>query len=93
MPHGITLLFFLNGKPISPHNREERRNKKYDGIIMDPPSFGRGASGEVWKLEKDLWDLLIACKKILSDNPKFILINSYTSGLSPLSIYNIFKPA
>lgn len=69
--------------------REERRNKKYDGIIMDPPSFGRGASGEVWKLEKDLWDLLIACKKILSDNPKFILINSYTSGLSPISIYNI----
>lgn len=69
--------------------REIRRNKKYDSIIMDPPSFGRGASGEVWKLEKDLWDLLVACKNILSDNPKFILINSHTSGLSPLSIYNI----
>ena len=69
--------------------REERRNKKYDGIIMDPPSFGRGASVEVLKLEKDLWDFLSACKQILSDKPKFILINSYTSGLSPLSIYNI----
>lgn len=69
--------------------REERRNKKYDSIIMDPPSFGRGASGEVWKLEKDLWDLVVACKKILSDSPKFILINSYTAGLSPLSIYNV----
>lgn len=69
--------------------REERRNKSYDAIIMDPPSFGRGASGEVWKLEKDFWDLLSSCKKILSSNPKFILINSYTSGLSPLSVYNI----
>lgn len=69
--------------------REERRNKKYDGIIMDPPSFGRGASGEVWKLEKNLWDLLLSCKNILSENPKFILINSYTSGLSPLAVYNI----
>ena len=69
--------------------REERRNRKYDGIIMDPPSFGRGSAGEVWKLEKDFWDLLISCKAILSDNPKFILINSYTSGLSPLSVYNI----
>lgn len=70
-------------------SREERRGKKYDAVIMDPPSFGRGTSGEVWKIEKDLWDLLSACKKILSDNPKFILINSYTSGLSPLSMYNI----
>lgn len=69
--------------------REERRNKKYDGIIMDPPSFGRGAAGEVWKLEKDLWELFTSVKKILSNNPKFILINSYTSGLSPLAIYNI----
>ncbi len=69
--------------------RENRRDKKYDGIIMDPPSFGRGATGEVWKLEKNLWDLLINCKSILSNDPKFILINSYTSGLSPLAIYNI----
>ncbi len=69
--------------------REERRSKKYDAIIMDPPSFGRGAAGEVWKLEKDLWDLFVSCKKILSDKPKFILINSYTSGLSPLAVYNI----
>lgn len=69
--------------------RDERRKKKYDAIIMDPPSFGRGVSGEVWKLEKDLWNLLTTCKNILSDNPKFILINSYTHGLSPLSIYNI----
>lgn len=69
--------------------REHRRGKKYDGIIMDPPSFGRGAAGEVWKLEKDLWELLVSCKNILSENPKFLLINSYTSGLSPLAVYNI----
>lgn len=69
--------------------REERRNRKYEAIIMDPPAFGRGASGEVWKLEKDLWDLLSVCKNILSDNRKYVLINSYTTGLSPLSVYNI----
>lgn len=69
--------------------REERRNKKYDAIIMDPPTFGRGANGEVWKLQNSLWELFSSCKSILSDKPKYILINSYTAGLSPLSLYNI----
>lgn len=69
--------------------REGRRNKKYDAIIMDPPAFGRGAGGEVWKLQNSLWELFEGCKSILSDNPKYILINSYTAGLSSLSLYNI----
>lgn len=69
--------------------REKRRNKTYDAIIMDPPAFGRGVKGEVWKLQKDLWELFEACKDILSDNKSYILINSYTSGLSPLALYNI----
>ncbi|MBQ3033859.1 MAG: class I SAM-dependent methyltransferase [Deferribacterales bacterium] len=69
--------------------REERRGKKYDGIIMDPPAFGRGAGGEVWKLQNSLWELFNACKSILSEKPSYILINSYTSGLSPLALHNI----
>lgn len=69
--------------------REKRRNKTYDAIIMDPPAFGRGVNGEVWKLQKDLWELFEACKDILSDKKSYVLINSYTSGLSPLALYNI----
>ena len=63
--------------------REIRRGKKYDAIIMDPPSYGRGPSGEVWKLEDNLWDFVYLCKDVLSDNPLFVVINSYTTGLSP----------
>ncbi len=69
--------------------REARRGKKYDAIIMDPPAFGRGAGGEVWKLQNSLWELFEACKAILSEKPAYMLINSYTSGLSPLALYNI----
>lgn len=69
--------------------REKRREKTYDAIIMDPPAFGRGVKGEVWKLQKDLWELFEACKDILSDKKAYILINSYTSGLSPLALYNV----
>ena len=64
-------------------NREIRRGRKYDAIIMDPPSYGRGPNGEVWKLETELFPLLELCKQVLSDNPLFFLLNSYTSGLSP----------
>lgn len=71
--------------------REKRRGKTYDAIIMDPPAFGRGAKGEIWKLQKDLWELFEACKAILSDKKAYVLINSYTSGLSPLALYNIAK--
>lgn len=63
--------------------REIRRGNKYDGIVMDPPSYGRGPNGEVWKIEEQLWDLLQICNEILSDDPLFFLLNSYTTGLSP----------
>ncbi len=69
--------------------REARREKKYDAIIMDPPSFGRGANGEVWKLQEGLWELFQSCRDILSKDAKYILINSYTAGLSPLALHNI----
>ena len=63
--------------------REIRRGRKYDALIMDPPSYGRGPGGEVWKLEKDLWQFVSLCAGVLSDDPLFVLINSYTTGLSP----------
>lgn len=63
--------------------REARRGNKYDGIIMDPPSYGRGPGGEIWKLEEQLYSLLSSCLPILSENPLFFVLNSYTTGLSP----------
>lgn len=72
-------------------SREIRRGNKYDAIIMDPPSFGRGSNGEVWDIEKDLDKLLKLCKEILSDNPLFFLINSYTSGFSKEILANLLK--
>lgn len=71
--------------------REGRRGSTYDGIIMDPPRFGRGAKGEVWKIEKDLPKLLDAAMAILSKNPLFFLINAYTADLSPIALYNIVE--
>lgn len=69
--------------------REIRRGNKYDAIIMDPPSYGRGANGEVWNIEKDLSELVSLCTEILSDNPLFFLINSYTTGLSSTVLSNL----
>jgi len=69
--------------------REIRRGKKYDGIIMDPPSFGRGANGEVWKIEEHLNRLVAGCVELLSSEPLFFLINSYTTGLQPTVMKNI----
>ena len=69
--------------------REIRRGKKYDAIIMDPPSFGRGPNGETWKIENELFNLVKTCAEVLSDNPLFFLINSYTTGLQPQVIKNI----
>lgn len=66
--------------------REIRRGNKYDGVIMDPPSYGRGPNGEVWKLEECAYDLISLVVKILTDRPLFFLINSYTTGLSPASM-------
>ncbi len=63
--------------------REQRRGNTYDAIIMDPPSYGRGPGGEVWKLEEQLYGLLELCVPILSEAPLFFLLNSYTTGLSP----------
>lgn len=63
--------------------REIRRGNKYDGIIMDPPSYGRGPGGEVWKLESELFPLVNLCAQILSEEASFLLLNSYTTGLSP----------
>jgi 23S rRNA (cytosine1962-C5)-methyltransferase len=72
--------------------REIKRGGKYDGIIMDPPSFGRGGKGEIWKIEKDFIKLLEDCSKILSDNPILFLINGYAAGYSSNAYYNALKP-
>ena len=69
--------------------REIRRGNKYDAIVMDPPSYGRGANGEVWDIEKDLATLVNLCLEILSDKPLFFIINSYTTGLSKTSLENL----
>ncbi len=79
--------------------REIRRGNKYDAIIMDPPSYGRGTNGEVWQFEKNIYDLVRLCTKVLSEKPLFFLINSYTTGISStvlsnlleLTIYNQYK--
>ena len=63
--------------------REIRRGNHYDGIIMDPPSYGRGPKGEIWKIEEKIYPLICLCEKLLSDSPLFFLINSYTTGLQP----------
>ena len=63
--------------------REIRRGNKYDVIIMDPPSYGRGPGGEVWKLEDEIYNFVELCSQVLSDDPLMVLINSYTTGLSP----------
>ena len=71
--------------------REIRRGNKYDAIIMDPPSFGRGPSGETWKIENDIFPFVKECSKLLSDKPLFVLINSYTTGLQPTVMANILN--
>lgn len=71
--------------------REIRRDNKYDMIIMDPPSFGRGSKKEVWNIETDLFDLVKKCSELLSDKPLLFLINSYTTGLSQTVLSNILE--
>jgi len=71
--------------------REARRGKTYDGIIMDPPSYGRGPRGELWKIEDELYKLLKSCMPILSENPLFVLVNSYTTGFSSYVPANIME--
>ncbi|MBR3117115.1 MAG: class I SAM-dependent methyltransferase [Bacilli bacterium] len=71
--------------------REIRRGHKYDAIIMDPPSFGRGANKEVWRVEDNLYELVELCTEVLSDDPLFFLINSYTTGISSTVLKNILE--
>jgi 23S rRNA (cytosine1962-C5)-methyltransferase len=63
--------------------RELRRGSRYDAVIMDPPSYGRGPSGEIWRMENDIYDFLLLCRGLLSEKPLFFALNSYTAGLSP----------
>ena len=71
--------------------REIRRGNHYDAIVMDPPSYGRGANGEVWDIMKNLNYLISICCDVLSDNPLFFLINSYTTGMSPIVLENLLR--
>lgn len=73
--------------------RELRRGNRYDGILMDPPSYGRGPSGEIWKLEDELFALASLCAGLLSDDPLFFLINGYTTGFQPTVLHNILLQA
>lgn len=73
--------------------REIRRGNKYDVIIMDPPSYGRGKNGEVWNIEKDIYELVELCSKLLSENPLFLMINTYTGGLSGTIVTNVINYA
>ena len=71
--------------------REQRRGKTYDGILMDPPSYGRGPDGQVWKLENEVFGLVSECAKLLSCDPLFFLINGYTTGLQPAVLKNLIE--
>ena len=86
-----TMVRYIVDDVIKFVKREIRRGNKYDAIVMDPPSYGRGANGEVWDIEKDLAPLLDLCVEILSDRPLFFLINSYTTGLSSHVLENLLK--
>ncbi|NLD47740.1 MAG: SAM-dependent methyltransferase [Clostridiaceae bacterium] len=82
---------FITDDVIKFVQREKRRGNKYDAIIMDPPSYGRGPNGEVWKIEDALFGFVEECLNVLSSKPLFFLINSYTTGFSPTVVSNILK--
>lgn len=86
---GDRVVRFITDDVVKFVRREKRRGKMYDGIIMDPPSYGRGPKGELWKIEDELYGLVEACIEILSPEPLFFLINSYTTGLAPSVLTNI----
>jgi 23S rRNA (cytosine1962-C5)-methyltransferase len=71
--------------------REAKRGRRYDAIIMDPPTYGRGSTGEMWKLEDNLWNLLDECRGVLAESPLFFLINAYTARLSPTVAANLLS--
>jgi len=80
--NNISNIRFIVDDCIKFVQKEQRRGKKYDAIIMDPPSYGRGPNGEIWKIEEELYKFMDLCTTILSDNPLFFLLNSYTTGFS-----------
>ena len=73
--------------------REVKRGRRYDAVIMDPPTYGRGATGEMWRLEDHLWELLLGCRDLLGSAPLFFLINAYTARLSPTVVANLLSEA
>jgi len=87
--NGITNIRYIVDDCKKFIEREIRRGNKYDAIIMDPPSYGRGTNGEMWKLEDNLFDFVSLTKEVLSDNPLFVLISSYTTGLQASVLSNI----
>ena len=89
--NGITTIRYIVDDCEKFINREIRRGNFYDAIIMDPPSYGRGTNGEMWKLEDNLFDFVALTKKVLSDNPLFVLISSYTTGLQASVLSNILQ--
>lgn len=89
MLNGITNIRYIVDDCKKFIEREIRRGNKYDAIIMDPPSYGRGTNGEMWKLEDNLFDFVELTKKVLSDSPLFVLISSYTTGLQASVLSNI----
>ncbi len=82
---------FITDDVIKFVQREKRRGRQYDAIIMDPPSYGRGPKGEIWKIEDSLYSFVEECLGVLSPKPLFFLINSYTTGFSPTVVSNILK--
>ncbi len=89
--NGIDNIRYILDDCVKFVEREIRRGNKYDAIIMDPPSFGRGPKGETWKIEENIFDFVKLCGQVLSDNPLFVLINSYTTGLQPTVMANILN--
>lgn len=87
--NGITNIRYIIDDCKKFIEREIRRGNRYDGIIMDPPSYGRGTNGEMWKLEDNLFDFVKLTKEVLSDDPLFVLISSYTTGLQASVLSNI----
>ena len=89
--NGITNIRYIVDDCKKFIEREIRRGKRYDAIIMDPPSYGRGTNGEMWKIEDNLFDFVELCKEVLSDKPLFVLISSYTTGLQASVLTNILS--
>ena len=89
--NGIDNIRYILDDCVKFVEREIRRGNTYDAIIMDPPSFGRGPKGETWKIEENIYDFVRLCSKVLSNNPLFVLINSYTTGLQPTVMANILN--